>query len=100
MTTIIIITITKNTYNSLSSWAYSNYEGETDHSVKSSIFWDTTPCSPLKFNQRFGGTCRLDLQERRINRTRNQCHLVHDAFLLGSFFSPEDGDEVFLRKIS
>jgi hypothetical protein len=27
--------------------------------VKSSIFWDITPCSPLSVNRRFGGTCRL-----------------------------------------
>jgi hypothetical protein len=24
--------------------------------MKSSIFWDITPCSPLKENPRFGGT--------------------------------------------
>jgi hypothetical protein len=40
--------------------------------MKSSIFWDITPCSPLKVNRRFGGTCRLHLQSRRISRTRNQ----------------------------
>jgi hypothetical protein len=32
--------------------------------MKSSIFWDITPCSPLKVNQRFGGTYRLHLQCR------------------------------------
>jgi hypothetical protein len=26
------------------------------HSFKSIIFWDITPCSPLKVNRRFGGT--------------------------------------------
>jgi hypothetical protein len=30
--------------------------------MKSSIFWDMMQCSPLKANQRFGGTCRLHLQ--------------------------------------
>jgi hypothetical protein len=30
------------------------------------------PCSPLKVNQSFGGTCLLHLQVRRINRARNQ----------------------------
>jgi hypothetical protein len=25
---------------------------------KSTIFWDITPCSPLKVNRRFGGTYR------------------------------------------
>jgi hypothetical protein len=26
------------------------------------MFWDVTPCSPLNFNRRFGGTYRLHLQ--------------------------------------
>jgi hypothetical protein len=29
------------------------------------------PCSPLKVNRRFGGTCLLLLQDRRISQTRN-----------------------------
>jgi hypothetical protein len=33
--------------------------------MKSTIFWDITPCSPFKFNRRFGGT------NRRIIRARN-----------------------------
>jgi hypothetical protein len=28
----------------------------------SSVFWDITPCSPLKVSRCFGGTCRLHLQ--------------------------------------
>jgi hypothetical protein len=36
------------------------------------MFWDITPCSPLKFNRRFGGTYRLHLQGRWIRRVRNQ----------------------------
>jgi hypothetical protein len=31
-------------------------------SLKSSLFWYITPCSPLKVNQRFGGICGLHLQ--------------------------------------
>jgi hypothetical protein len=30
--------------------------------IKSSTFWDNTPCSPLKVYWGFGGTCRLHLQ--------------------------------------
>jgi hypothetical protein len=33
--------------------------------MKSIIFWDMRPCSPLSFNRRFGGTYRLHLQDRR-----------------------------------
>jgi hypothetical protein len=32
--------------------------------MKSIIFWDMTPCSPLSVNRRFGGTYRLFLQGR------------------------------------
>jgi hypothetical protein len=44
--------------------------------LKSSIFWDVTPHSPLKINQGFGGTC-------------------HTGFLLGLFFTPEDGGDMY-----
>jgi hypothetical protein len=40
--------------------------------IKNAMFWDITPCSPLKVNWRFGGTYRLHLQGRRISRARNQ----------------------------
>jgi hypothetical protein len=40
--------------------------------MKSTIFWDITPRSPLKFNRRFGGTYCLHLQGRRISRVRYQ----------------------------
>jgi hypothetical protein len=36
------------------------------------MFWDMTPCSPLKVNRRFRGTCRLHLQGRRISQERKQ----------------------------
>jgi hypothetical protein len=34
--------------------------------LKSSVFWDTTPCSPFKFNRHLEGTYQLHLQSRRI----------------------------------
>jgi hypothetical protein len=40
--------------------------------VKSSIFWDITPCSPFKANRRFGGTYCLHFQGRRISRALKQ----------------------------
>jgi hypothetical protein len=40
--------------------------------MKSTIFWDITPCSLLKVNRRFGATYRFHLQGRRISRARNQ----------------------------
>jgi hypothetical protein len=44
---------------------------------KSTIFWDITPCSPLKVNRRFGEIYCLDLQGRRISRAST----VGDMFL-------------------
>jgi hypothetical protein len=49
--------------------------------MKSSIFSDITPRSPLKFNGRFGGTCHLQLQGRRIRQARNQ----HEALFATCF---------------
>jgi hypothetical protein len=40
--------------------------------MKSSMFWDITPCSQLKVNRRFTGTCHLHLQGRRKSRARYQ----------------------------
>jgi hypothetical protein len=40
--------------------------------MKSSAFWDITPCSLLKVNWRFGGTCRIHLQGQKISQARNQ----------------------------
>jgi hypothetical protein len=45
--------------------------------MNSSVFWDLTPCS----HQRFGGTCHLHLQGRRISQARNQ----HESRRQGDF---------------
>jgi hypothetical protein len=37
-----------------------------------SIFWDVTPCSPLKVNWHFKRTCHVHLQGWRISQARNQ----------------------------
>jgi hypothetical protein len=39
-----------------------------------SIFWDKTPCYPLKFNRRFGGTYRFHFQG--IYKTRIACSSI------------------------
>jgi hypothetical protein len=50
--------------------------------MKSTVFWDITPCSPLKVNRRFGGTFRLNLQGR-ISRAKYQ----RKSTLLATCFS-------------
>jgi hypothetical protein len=60
---------------------------------KSSIFWDVTPHSPLKVGCRFGGTCLLHLQGLLAI-------CFHAGFVLGLFFMPEDGGNMFLLNVS
>jgi hypothetical protein len=48
------------------------FEDLTAVVFKSTIFWDITPCGPLKANWRFGGTYCLHLQDRETSRARNQ----------------------------
>jgi hypothetical protein len=62
--------------------------------MKSVISWDMTPCSPLSVNRRFEGTYRLYIQGRRNNFSKNQ-----QASRWQAFFDPEDGGEMFLRKV-
>jgi hypothetical protein len=56
--------------------------------VKSIIFWDMTPCGPLSFNRRFGGTyqglatCLLAESISSISfLVSSSCSGQHDMFL-------------------
>jgi hypothetical protein len=79
--------------------------------TKSYIFWDITPCSPLKINQRFGGKYRLHLlwrwylarlirpwrwrryipPKRRLTFNGLQCVIFHKIVLCR--VHPDDEDE-------
>jgi hypothetical protein len=48
---------------------------------------------PLKVKRRFGGICRLHLQDQRSKTSRKQAR----SKLSGLFFDPEDRGELFLR---
>jgi hypothetical protein len=71
--------------------------------IKSSTSWDIALCSPLIVNRRFRGTCLLHLHGRRISQAKNQHEVcskqLHAGFLLGLFFDPENGGDVFLRNV-
>jgi hypothetical protein len=54
--------------------------------MKSTIFWDITPCSPLSVNRRFGGTYSLQLQGRK-NKLRKKPAWKQMA---STFYSPPD----------
>jgi hypothetical protein len=47
--------------------------------MKSSVFWDITPCSPLKVNRRFGETCHV---------FSSAYHLLSGWFLAWLMFQP------------
>jgi hypothetical protein len=42
--------------------------------MKSIIFWDMTPCSPLSFNRRFGGKYRLHFRVEEIGSANQQAN--------------------------
>jgi hypothetical protein len=54
--------------------------------MKSSVFCDINPCSPLKFNRRFGGLCRLHLLFATC---------IHAGLLFCLFFGPQDRGDMF-----
>jgi hypothetical protein len=62
---------------------------------KNYIFWDIMPCSPLKVNQRFGGTCHFHFQSRRISQEKKSMKqaAVLSGFLLSLLFYLEDGSD-------
>jgi hypothetical protein len=61
--------------------------------MKGTIFWDITPCSPLKVNRHFMSYQSSGL---KVSQARNQ----HDTlFFFLSFFDPEYGGDMFLRNV-
>jgi hypothetical protein len=53
-----------NSFSLYCSYSYVGFDVLTAVVMKSTIFRDITPCSPLSVNRRFGGTYRLHLQGR------------------------------------
>jgi hypothetical protein len=77
--------------------------------MKNSIFWDITPWNPLKFTHSCGEIYCLHLQCRKIRgaRTPNESSMqlclprsLALDFLLGAFYDPEDGTNMFFWKVA
>jgi hypothetical protein len=60
--------------------------------MKSTIFWDITPCGPLSVNRCFEGTYRLHLQDRKNKLSKKpawkQVASFHAGYFLSLFFRP------------
>jgi hypothetical protein len=63
---------------------------ETSNSLKSTVFWDITPCSPLKVNRCCGGTYRFHLQGRKISRAICSSEISFDFQRTTRRYIPED----------
>jgi hypothetical protein len=72
----------------IASHIFVGFEVLTAVIMKSTIFWDITPCSLLRVNRRFGGTYCLHLQGRRISWARSQ----HESRW-------QDGGDMFFRNV-
>jgi hypothetical protein len=63
--------------------------------MKSTIFWYIKQYSPLKVNRRFGGTYLLHIH----SRIRSQRGIRWQTGIFFCLFDPEDGGNMFLRKV-
>jgi hypothetical protein len=72
------------------SLCVSGFEILTAVATKSFIFCSRMLCGPLKFNWRFKGNTAS---------VCSVCSLLHVGFLLGILFDPEDGADMFHRKV-
>jgi hypothetical protein len=67
--------------------------------MKSPIFWDITPCSPLKVNRssKEHVASIFRVEETGMKEVeRSALYLLHAAFLLGLFFDHECGGDMFV----
>jgi hypothetical protein len=68
-------------WSSTNRLLYVGFEVLTLVTMKSCVFWDITPCSP---------------NWRNVSPQPSAYYLLHGSFLLGVFFSTEDGGDNFL----
>jgi hypothetical protein len=73
------------------------FEVLTAVAMKSSVFWDITLCSPL--SQPIIRKNMSPPSSGLKSKPSFACHLLHAGFLLGVFFNPEDGGNMFLSNV-
>jgi hypothetical protein len=59
--------------------------------METPVFWDITPCSPLKANRIFGEAC--------LGPKNKPSYVLDASFLFGLFLDPKNGGEMFLLNV-
>jgi hypothetical protein len=67
---------------------------------KNAVFWDAVPCKSC-VNRRFGGTYRIHLRGKKIQREQMAAVSSHLLTVVpcSRIFLPEDGGDMFLRNV-
>jgi hypothetical protein len=65
--------------------------------LKNSVLWDIMPCNPMKVSCCFGSS--IFKAETEPNKKRALSRRSRPDFLLGLFFYPEDGSDMFIRNV-
>jgi hypothetical protein len=71
--------------------------------MKSSVFWDIVPCSPLNVNRRLKSLTLPSSGPK--NKSSNKparssaCHLLFDNFLFDLLPDPESESDMFFRNV-
>jgi hypothetical protein len=67
--------------------------------MKSTIYCDITPCGPLKVQQIFRKNILPPFSESKNKLITLFGTYLHTGILLGLFFEPENGRDIFLRNV-
>jgi hypothetical protein len=67
--------------------------------MKSSVFRDITPCSPLKVNGSLGLTYPTSGSKKKPSKQSSACYLLHIGIMLGLFFDFQEGGDMHLRNV-
>jgi hypothetical protein len=70
------------------NFSWCRFEILTAVVTKNSLFWDITPCSPLKLKQYFGEIYHIHLQGRRIISEKNKREIMWNVMCKGWAYQP------------